>query len=520
MHRKRSSLVGDFGLISALPFALALFFLIWKEDLVFPVLGGLFIGSIIASKFNPYNGFINTFGALVNSALFENTNILTLVIVAEILILFSLLGVNGTLSAVTKTLAKRLVEKNRLEIAIAVSNAVVFIDRHLSSLLVGVFTKPFVEKKKLHPLKHSYLLNAVTSPLASLVPFTTLTPLILVGIGSAFAGLGMGFSPMKAFLRSLPYQYYNIFSLFIVLSTILLEKDVFLMKRYRDSALPEGFRGPEGSHVSFGCSSVPRKTQDSQRAFYGFIGTIALVFAFVVIGLVLGRAGMREGRIPGLLQFQTIFTTSLFAGIVCALVYSFATKSTSYTELREKRSAVPKPYLAALFYLVLVLAVEAMAAKLAVSTSLMGFLAAGTHNPRSIPLLVFLFSSVISFLSGSMPFTVATVMPLAIRLVSHNMTDPLIVDSLLFAVIGAVLSGASFGDMNSPFSVNFILASAAAETSVTGHFRSQIGYAAIAFVVTIVAGYLLLMLNLKPYLSLSSGALLIGLVFFGLNREK
>ena len=416
--------MGNFGLISALPFALALFFLVWKEDLIFPILGGLFIGSIIASKFNPYYGFINTLGVFVDSALFENSNILTLVIVAEILILFSLLSVNGTLSAFTKTLAKRLAGKNSLEIAVTVSSAAVFIDRQLSSLIVGVFTKPIAEKKKLHPLKHSYFLNTVTSSLASLVPFTTLTPIILLAIGSAFAGLGMGFSPMKAFLRSLPYQYYNVFSLFIVLSTILLEKDVFLMERHCESA-PEGDRGTFSSpepvtQVSFGCSSVPRKTHDSQRALYGFIAAVALVFTFIVVGLVLGRAGMREGRIPGLLQFQTTFTTSLFAGIVCALVYSFAVKPSIYTELRDKRSAVPKPYLVALFYLILVLAVEAMAQKLAVSTSLMGFLGAGALNPRAIPLLVFLFASVISFLSGSMPFTVSTVMPLAIRLVSRN----------------------------------------------------------------------------------------------------
>jgi Na+/H+ antiporter NhaC len=514
--------VGNFGLVSALPFVLALFFLVWKEDLVFPILGGLFIGSIVASKFNPYYGFINTFGVFVNGALLENTNILTLIIVVEVLVLFSLLSVSGALSAFTKTLAKRLAEKNRLEIAVSVSCAVLFVDRHLSCLLAGVFTKPFAEKRKLHPLKHSYLLNTVTSSLASLVPFTTLTPLVLMGVGSAFAGLGMGFSPMKAFLRSLPYQYYNIFSLFIVLSTILLEKDIFLMKRHCGGA-SEAERGATGpadnaAHISFGCSSVPKKTHDSQRAFYGFVASIGLVIAFIAIGLALGGAGMREGKIPTLPRFQSIFSTSLFSGIVCALVYSFAAKSTSYAELREKRSAVPKPFLVTVFYLILAMSVEAMAAKLALSTSLTGFLGAGPLNPKTIPLLVFLFASAISFLSGSMPLTVGTVMPIAVRLVSRNMSDPLIVDSLLFAAIGAVLSGASFGDMNSPFSVNFILASAAAETSVTRHFKSQIGYSAVAFLVTVVAGYLLLMLNLKPYLSLSSGALLIGLLFFVLRR--
>ncbi len=282
--------MGNFGLVSALPFALALFFLVWKEDLIFPVLGGLFIGSIIASKFNPYYGFINTFGVFVSGALLDNTNILTVLIVVEVLVLFSLLSVNGMLSAFTKTLAKRLSGKNRLEIAVTVSSAVLFIDRHLSSLLVGVFTKPFAEKRKLHPLKHSYFLNTVTSSLASLIPFTTLTPIILLGVGSAFAGLGMGFSPMKAFLRSLPYQYYNIFSIFIVLSTILLDKDIFLMKRYCGSA-PEGDRGAGASApadnaalLSFGCSSVPRKTHDNQRAFYGFTASVALESGRAPIG--------------------------------------------------------------------------------------------------------------------------------------------------------------------------------------------------------------------------------------------
>jgi Na+/H+ antiporter NhaC len=293
--------------------------------------------------------------------------------------------------------------------------------------------------------------------------------------------------------------------------------------RAPEGRAPEGERpasSAEGSggHVSFGCSSIPRKSQENPNALWGFVAAVSLVFAFTAVGLVLGRAGVREGRIPGLQHFQGVFATSLFAGVVFAIVYSFAAKSSSYPELRDKRSAVPKPYLLTLFSLVLAMAVETMAARLAVSTSLMGFLEGGALNPRAIPLIVFLFSALVSFLSGSMPLAVGTVTPLAVRLASGNMTDPLIVDFLLFAVIGAVLSGASFGDMNSPFSINFIIASAAAETSVTGRLRSQIGYASLAFVVTVAAGYVLLMLNVKPYLSLSAGALLIGLAFFGIDR--
>jgi len=150
----------------------------------------------------------------------------------------------------------------------------------------------------------------------------------------------------------------------------------------------------------------------------------------------------------------------------------------------------------------------------------MAFLAGRPLHPGALPLIVFLFSSLVSFLSGSTPLTITAVMPIAVRLVSRNMTDPLIVEPLLFAVMGSVLSGASFGDMNSPFSITFLISTASAETSVIGHFKSQAGYSLIAFAATIVAGYLLLMLGIKPYLSIAAGALLIGLAFLGLNRTK
>jgi Na+/H+ antiporter NhaC len=135
-------------------------------------------------------------------------------------------------------------------------------------------------------------------------------------------------------------------------------------------------------------------------------------------------------------------------------------------------------------------------------------------------MLIFIFSSIISFLSGSFLFTITGVLPFAIRIISLNMTDPLIVDNLLFAVIGSVLSGATFGDMNSPFSLNFIISTAASETAVSKHFISQIIYSLIAFSVSIIFGYLLLLFNIKPYLSISSGLLVISLIFIFIDRNQ
>jgi len=513
--------VGHFGFVSLLPFSLALFFLIWKEDVVFPVLGGLFIGSIIASKLNPYHGFMNLAGSLITSALLENRNLLTLLIISEALILYSILSVNGSLSVLMRILSKRFAERRRLEILVAAANLVIFLDRHFAALLVGMFTRPFAEKRKLHPVKHAYLLNTVSSGLSTLVPLSTLMPFVFSGVGTALAGIGMGYSPLKAFYHSIPYQYYNIFSLFIVASTILLDKDIFLMRRYAGELDRQVDAQQSPSFISFGCSSIGRKSQDNQKlAFIGMAASLALVFAALVGSLLMNRAGIREQGVSGAKGYQVSFVTALFTGIIFSLLFSFATKSVSYRELREKRSAVPKPLLIAFLSITLAFAAGGLADRLNLANSAMAFLAGRPLRPGALPLIVFLFSSLVSFLSGSTPLTITAVMPIAVRLVSRNMTDPLIVEPLLFAAIGSVLSGASFGDMNSPFSVTFLISTASAETSVSSHFKSQAGYSLLAFAATIVAGYLLLMLGIKPYLSIAAGALLIGLAFLGLNRTK
>lgn len=74
--------------------------------------------------------------------------------------------------------------------------------------------------------------------------------------------------------------------------------------------------------------------------------------------------------------------------------------------------------------------------------------------------------------------------------------------------------------MNSPFSLNFIISTAASEASVSKHFISQIIYSLIAFFVSIVFGYLLLIFNLKSYLSISSGLLIISLMFIFIDRNQ
>ena len=153
----------NFGIAGIVPFIAAMFFLIWQEDAVIPLIGGLVLGGIMLSRFNPLLGLFNTAGDLILGSLLVPKNIILLVMIGEVIILFSWLNRCGYIHRFFSRIEKKIGSKDRLEQILLLSSLFIFIDRHLSCLLAGTFTKPLAERKSLSPLKHAYLLNTVSS---------------------------------------------------------------------------------------------------------------------------------------------------------------------------------------------------------------------------------------------------------------------------------------------------------------------------------------------------------------------
>ena len=114
-----------------------------------------------------------------------------------------------------------------------------------------------------------------------------------------------------------------------------------------------------------------------------------------------------------------------------------------------------------------------------------GELAKDFLNPVFLPLLTFIVAAILSFAIGSSWGTIIIMMPLAIpSAISTGNEFPLI--------IGAVLSGALFGDHSSPISETTILSSTGAGIDPLSHFSTQLPYAlsngVIAAVGFLIAG--------------------------------
>lgn len=501
------------GILVLLPFVISIFFLLLKEDTIFPILGGLFLGSIIISRFNPFQGLLNTAGLLLIKALTSIENILIIILIAEVIILYLLLNKSGFIHTLLDQFSKREFLKNRLEHFIFLANCALFIDRNLSTLFLGIFSKPLAEKKQLHPARHAYLLNATSSSLWTLIPSTTVTPVIIAAIGGILSHNGINYSPIKAFYHSLPYQYFNIFSIFIVLTTVLFNRDIQFIKGWYPG------RDIKKSNITFGLEIVNRKEGSVKLALYGLAGTLFIIFITGLTGLLAERHGLSENRILNIHEQMLTFIKALFAGIIFSLIYSMVIGALKYREWNERMQIVSTPLFLTLFYIALSMSVGVMAQSLNLSSHLMGFLGNRNLSERFIPLIVFIFSSIIGFLSGSPILTIMAVIPAGIKLTSVNMTDPLIVNEVMFATIASVISGATFGSINSPYSISFILSLASTGASLKQHFSRQIYFSSIAYLSTLIFGYGFFIIKIKPIISISIGLIVIYSIFYLFNKN-
>jgi Na+/H+ antiporter NhaC len=127
----------------------------------------------------------------------------------------------------------------------------------------------------------------------------------------------------------------------------------------------------------------------------------------------------------------------------------------------------------------------------------------------------------ISFSTGTSWGTLSILTPIVIPLVfgtaaASALTGPGF-DSILFASIAAILSGAVFGDHCSPISDTTIMSSMASGADHVDHVRTQLPYALTVGAVSIISGYLLTSAGAHPGVSLlvSLAILLAVVLLFG-----
>ncbi len=418
---------------------------------------------------------------------------------------------------------------------------VIFFDDYANSLLVGNMMRPLSDRLRISREKLAFLIDSTAAPVAGLAIVSTWIGIEVDLIREGLASLGLhpenqdlSSLAYATFLESIPYRFYPVLVLWFVLILALTGRDFGPMARAeKETAL--GKQPPE-SH------SVPESDPSRSPSWVNLIVPLTLLIALLIFVMIqTGRAGIaREHRqVPALegFRWRDVIThadtydallISSFAAGMGGILLAWGTRRLSLQQAVESWIHGLKRMLPGVLVLVLAwgLATICDAEHLQTANCLMS-LTGQTLDPSWMPAVVFLLSGAVSFATGSSWSTMALLVPISISLQFRLLqgrgdeipTLALVVQHpQMLAVIGAVLAGSLFGDHCSPISDTTVLSSIAADCDHLAHVRTQLPYALLVGMVSVLIGSIPVGWGLPPSLLLPLGAIVLWLILMRIGR--
>ena len=530
-----------FGFWSVAPPLTAIVLAFATRQVLTSLFCAVWIGAMIVEGGNPFAGFSRLVVEYIAGSVARPWNAS---VILYCLTLGGMVGIvtrTGGIGAVADALAARARTARSGRVAVWLMGLMIFFDDYANTMIVGASMRPITDRLRISREKLAYLCDSTAAPVASMALIATWTANELGLIRSAFETAGIDAGIYAAFLRSIPYRFYSILAIVFAGAVAWTGRDFGPMRTAEQRARQTGQVLAEGASPLTTVELDGLGTLDRGAGrWYTAVLPIAVVVLAMGAGLVLsGRTVVLAGsdavsaavlrdhpwsfaavRIAvGEANAATAMLRAVFAGTVVAGLLAIGTRTLSLTETVQAWVAGAKAFLIAVMILVLAWGLGAACRDLGtagyVVRALDGVLPAGL-----LPAAVFLTGCLIAFATGTAYGTAAILMPLAVPLALGIGSDR--PDGFLYAVIGAVFTGAVFGDHCSPISDTTIMSSMACGSDHIDHVRTQMPYALTAAAIALAAGFIPAGFGLHPLVSLGAGiaAVVLTVRFIGAPQER
>jgi tetracycline resistance efflux pump len=481
------------------------------------LLGGALAGALILQSGNPLAAFISLFEDHLLPAFGSNWK------VGAILFTFMLGGFAALLEAGGgfRRLFLKVAsggDRRRLLGSAGAFGLVCFFDGLANSMMIGRIFRSWADRLGIARVKLAYLADTTSSAVACLAFVSTWIAyqLAMIQEGFALSGRSAEAQPYQLFFQSIPYNYYSWISLILLAVVIWRDWNIGPMKSFEERAR-KGFPTVKGGSWN---DSPPQGSAD-QALWRAALPLIFLVFSIfaglyfsgiaenAVFPITLTKVAEAFGRADAAL----VLVVSSAAASLLAFVLYPRERNNQLSEPAPDEVAKPSTVymegVQSLFGAVLVL----LAAWMLSSTlgalgagKALSLLLAGNLPVAFLPAAIFLLGALISFTTGTSWGTMGILMPLAIPIAFSLGADALLdedsLQSLMAAIVGAVFSGAVFGDHCSPLSDTTLVSSIACGIEPHDHVRTQLPYAAIAAGGALVVGFIPVGFGLSPWIAL------------------
>lgn len=477
------------GLLAVWPSLVALVLVFMLRSVQVGLLLGALSGLILLLHGNPLLAFVSLFEDHLLPSLASPWNVGVLVFTLLMGGFVAVIEQGGGLVGVLKRLiGHRGQVRRRLSFAAAGLGLLCFFDGLANAMLVGRVMRPLAQRVGVSREKLAYIVDSTSAPIACMAFISTWIAFQVSLIQGVLDDRAMaGLNPYLLFAKSIPSNFYCLFTLALLLVVILFRWHIGPLRH----AELEAERLAEPSSLAV----ITAKSAHWSRALLpvgiltgSFLGGMFML-GYEGGGLSLGGIAQAIGN-AGNTGNQTVLVL-----VVACAVASIAAVLLNHHPGRRSAGEVYSEGMQKLFLPALILVsawtlasvLKALGAADTISDML-----AGNFPPGLLPVAVFLTGAVISFTTGTSWGTMGILMPIclpvAIDLAAPG-GDAAQVD-LMVLVVAAVFSGAVFGDHCSPMSDTTIVSSMACDVKPIDHVRAQLPYALIAAGVASVLGFL------------------------------
>ncbi|MBE6819251.1 MAG: Na+/H+ antiporter NhaC family protein [Ruminococcaceae bacterium] len=466
---------------------------------------GILAGGLIYSNFNLETTMVHVFKDGFIDSVADPYNIGIIIFLVLLGSLVAMMNKTGGSAAFGRWASKHIKSTLGAQLATIALGVLIFIDDYFNCLTVGSVMRPVTDQKKISREKLSYLIDATAAPVCIIAPISSWA--------AAVAGFAKGAgaeSGMSLFVRAIPFNFYAILTIVMMLFIAFAKFDYGPMKKFESAA-----RMGKAIEEIDARKSDELKENDKGKVIDLLIPVIFLIIA-CVLGMIYSGGFFTEGE-EGYRNFIVAFSNSdasvglvygSFVTIIFAVIYFLCRRVISFKDCLEAVPEGLKAMAPAILILVCAWTLKAMTdsigAKIFISQLVEG--SAGSFQ-MFLPAIIFAIAVGLSFATGTSWGTFGILIPIVLSVFSGSDGNITII------AVSACMAGAVCGDHCSPISDTTIMASAGAECNHINHVSTQLPYAltvaGVSFVTYIIAGFIQ-----SAWIALPIGiALMVGTLF-------
>lgn len=447
------------------------------------VYSSLFIGILIGGVF--YSGFqfegtiLHVFQDGIVGSLTDSYNMGILVFLVVLGIMVCMMNKAGGSAAFGRWASTHIKSRVGAQLATILLGVLIFIDDYFNCLTVGSVMRPVTDKHNVSRAKLAYLIDATAAPVCIIAPISSWA--------AAVTGFVEGEDGFAMFIRAIPYNFYALLTIVMMLTIVWLKVDYGPMKLHESNAVKgDLYTTPDRPYAN-----AEEEVDESKGKVIDLVFPIAVLIIACVIGMI-----YTGGFFSGTGFVEAFSNSDASVGLMFGSFFAFVITVIFYAvrkvlKFSESMACVPEGFKAmvpAILILTFAWTLKAMTDSLGAAEYVAGIMnsaAGGLLN--LLPAIIFLVGCFLAFATGTSWGTFGILIPIVVAVFQGTN------ETMMIISISACMAGAVCGDHCSPISDTTIMASAGAQCNHVNHVTTQLPYAitvaAVTFVNYIITGF-------------------------------